>query len=262
VTPEANDRINEFFMQYFCGGKPHLLLDYDGTLAAFRVDRFQSQPWSGVREALARIQREGSTRLAIVTGRPAGEIAPMLKLESPIEVWGLHGAERLYPDGRRELEQAPEATMARLREVQEQLQQDALGGLYEHKENGAVMHWRGYSRQKAKEIESRSRDLFEPLSRLEGLTLLDFESGIELRVGRNKGGAVDAILKETDNGGPVAYLGDDYSDEAAFRSVQRVGKRGFTGLVRRDWRETAAEVWLKPPAEMRIFLDAWAKRVG
>lgn len=263
MTPETMDRLDEFFADFHGNpgrrGRPHLLLDYDGTLAAFRVDRFQSQPFAGVREALERIQRQGSTRLAVITGRPAGEIAPMLGLDPPLEVWGLHGAERLSPDGRRELEQPPPATQEKLEELRCLLRKDSLGGLFEDKANGAVMHWRGHSRKKAAEIERRARALFEPLARLEGLALLDFESGVELRAGRNKGGAAEAILAETDNGGPVAYLGDDLSDEAAFRAVQRLGRRGLSVLVRREWRETAAELWLKPPAELLEFLRRWAK---
>jgi trehalose-phosphatase len=257
LTPETIERLEEFFAPFGGACRPHLLLDYDGTLAAFRVDRFQSRPWAGVRDALRAIQRQGNTRLAIITGRPASEIAPMLGLDPPLEVWGLHGAERLYPDGRRELEAPPPATQAKLEELRAYLRSDSLGGLFEDKANGVVMHWRGHSRQRAAEIERRARELFEPVARMEGLALLDFESGVELRAGRNKGGAVQAILAETDDGGPVAYLGDDLSDEAAFRSVQRLGPRGLSVLVRREWRQTAAEVWLKPPAEMVSFLTMW-----
>ena len=258
MIPETTERLEEFFAQFAGAGRPHLLLDYDGTLAAFRVDRFQSQPYAGVRELLGRIQRDGRTRLAVITGRPAGEIAPMLRLDSPLEVWGLHGAERLYPDGRRELEAAPEATQEKLEEMRALLRRDSLGGLFEDKANGVVMHWRGRSRRVAAEIERRTRDLFEPLARMDGLAFLEFESGLELRTGRNKGGAVEAILAETDDGGPAAFFGDDLSDEAGFRVVQRLGRRGLSAMVRREWRETAAELWLKPPAELLEFLGRWA----
>jgi trehalose-6-phosphatase len=88
------------------------------------------------------------------------------------------------------------------------------------------------------------------------LALLEFEAGLELRVGRNKGGAVEAILAEAGVSGPVAYLGDDLSDEAAFRAMKG---RGLSVLVRREWRETAAEVWLRPPGELKEFLWRWVK---
>jgi trehalose-phosphatase len=234
-----------------------LLLDYDGTLAAFRVDRFTARPWAGVRELLGRIQRQGRTRMAVITGRPAAEIAPMLGLDPPLEVWGLHGAERLYPGGRRELEQAPAATQAKLEALRELLRHDPQGGLFEDKANGVVMHWRGRSRLQAGQIEQRTRALFEPLARMEGLALLDFDGGIELRVGRNKGGAVQAILAEAEVGAPAAYLGDDLSDEAAFQAVNGLGPRGLSVLVRREQRKTAAELWLRPPGDLKNFLERW-----
>ena len=145
----------------------------------------------------------------------------MLALDPPLEVWGLHGAERLYPDGRRELEEPAPATRAIWTSCASMLRRDSLGGLFEDKANGVVMHWRGASPAKAKQIEQRTRALFEPLAKMDGLALLEFEAGLELRAGRDKGGAVEAILNEADAGSPVAYLGDDLTDEAAFRAVNR-----------------------------------------
>lgn len=257
MTSETAARLEKFFSSFTQGAPPLLLLDYDGTLAPFRVDRFTARPWADIRELLGRIQCQGRTRMAIITGRPAAEIAPMLQLDPPLEVWGLHGAERLYPDGRRELEQAPAATQAKLEELRALLRRDPLGGLFEDKANAVVMHWRGRSRLQAGQIEQRTRALFEPLTHLKGLALLDFDCGIELRVGRNKGGAVQAILAEADAGVPAAYLGDDLSDEAAFQAVNGLGPRGLSILVRRHPRNTAAELWLRPPAELKVFLERW-----
>jgi len=234
-----------------------LLLDYDGTLAGFRLDRFKAQPWGGVPKLLARIQRQGRTRMAVITGRPAAEIAPLLGLDPPLEVWGLHGAERLYPDGRRELQEAAPAIAEKLDSLREKLRHDPLGGLFEDKPNAAVMHWRGHSPLTAKHIEKRTRALFEPLAQLDGLALLEFEAGLEIRVGRDKGGAVEEILAEAAPGAPVTYLGDDLTDEAAFRGVNAAQGPHLSVLVRRQWRETAADVWLKPPEELRGFLKRW-----
>ena len=60
-----------------------------------------------MRELLDEIQKDNRTQLTVITGRPAGEINPMLQLAEPVEVWGLHGAERLYADGTREMQEAP-----------------------------------------------------------------------------------------------------------------------------------------------------------
>jgi len=256
LTPEAAEKLEHFFGTFTDSEKPLLLLDYDGTLAPFRIDRFKSRPWAGVHECLVAIQEQNRTNMVVITGRPAAEIAPMLGLATPLEVWGLHGAERLYPDGRRDLEQAPACTQEKLDELRAMLQHDSLGGLVENKANGVVMHWRGASPDKAKRIEKRTRALFEPLTNLEGLAMLRFEAGLELRVGRDKGGAAAMIMAES-VAGPVAFLGDDLTDEAGFEVVNGAGPRGLSVLVRREWRSTAAAVWLRPPGELIEFLEKW-----
>jgi len=256
LTIETRKRLDEFFCAISGAAEPLLLLDYDGTLAPFRVDRFKSRPWAGVRTLLSQIQNQEKTRMVVVTGRPANEIAPLLGVEPAPEVWGLHGSERLYSDGRRELEQVPAAACARLKTLCGQLRGDAFGGLFEEKPNAVAVHWRGIPTAKAKTIEKRTRALFEPLARMDGLNLLEFEAGLELRAGRDKGEAVKALLEETSDGmpHPAAYLGDDLTDEAAFRAIKG---RGLGVLVRRRPRPTQADIWLRPPLQLRHFLKRW-----
>lgn len=124
------------------------------------------------------------------------------------------------------------------------------------------MHWRGIAPKKAREIERRTRALFEPLAQMDGLALLEFEAGLELRAGRDKGAAVEAILEETGAGGPVAFLGDDMTDEVGFRAVNVAPGPHLSVLVRRDLRETAADVWLRPPGELMEFLEDWSETVA
>lgn len=194
--------------------------------------------------------------MVVITGRPAQEIAPLLALNSPLEVWGLHGFERLYPEGRREHQRLPQAVVEKLDELRTQLRQDSFGGLFESKPNAAVMHWRGESPAEASRIEKRTLALFEPAAQIEGLKLQPFEAGVELRAGRDKGGAVVELLAECSGCGPVAFLGDDLTDESAFVALKG---RGFSALVRTEWRETAADVWLRPPEEVKLFLESWLK---
>jgi trehalose 6-phosphate phosphatase len=258
IPRDAVAKLDRFFHQLAqAHHRPLLLLDYDGTLARFRVDRFQARPWAGVRQQLQRIQRHGRTRIAIITGRPAAEIPPMLALDQPVEVWGLHGAERLHPNGYRELQDPPPAARARLDELRAHLRRDSLGALYEDKPNAAVLHWRGHAPARARQIEKRARALFENFAHLEDITLLEFESGLELRAGRDKGGAVRQILEESGKVAPITYLGDDLTDEAAFQAVNSASGPHLSVLMRRSWRATAADVWLRPPAALRTFLARW-----
>jgi trehalose 6-phosphate phosphatase len=256
------ERLEEFFDSLQGVENPLLLLDYDGTLADFRINRFQARPWAGIRELLVQIQQDQRTQLKVVTGRPAGEINPMLQLDVPVEVWGLHGAEHLFADGRREVEPAPPEALSKLDELRGLLKQDSFGGLVEDKPNGVVMHWRGHSPRQIQSIERKTRALFEPAAEVNGLSLLPFEAGIELRVGRDKGGAVQAIIEGAAAGSPVTYVGDDLTDEPAFCAVNKARSPHVSVLMRREWRQTNAEVWLRPPEELRWFLREWMKAVG
>ena len=83
-----------------------------------------------------------------------------------------------------------------------------------------------------------------------------FDGGVELRAGRNKGDAVRLILQSTAANAPVAYLGDDETDEDAFQALEG---RGLGILVRSQLRRSAARVWLRPPGELRRFLAAWLR---
>ncbi len=262
LTPEAANqqaahKLDTFFRALPRAPEPLLLLDYDGTLADFRVDRFKARPWAGVRELLAAIQQQGRTRMAVITGRPPEEIAPMLGLDPPLEIWGLHGAKRLHPDGRAELEHAPPEVRQALETLRRQLRRDALGGLFEDKPNAAVLHWRGHAPSRARQIEQRTRELFEPLARQYGLRLLAFEAGLELRTGRDKGDAVRELLREAGPGAAATYLGDDITDEMAFRAINQAHGPHLSVLMRRRWRQTDADLWLRPPAGLREFLRRW-----
>ena len=88
-----------------------------------------------------------------------------------------------------------------------------------------------------------------------GIYLAEFDGGLELRVsGIDKGSAVRMILADLDVDCPLAYLGDDQTDEDAF---EEIGERGLKVLVGSTLRDTAADVWLKPPDELYGFLDRW-----
>ncbi|MEJ2232354.1 MAG: trehalose-phosphatase [Syntrophobacterales bacterium] len=90
---------------------------------------------------------------------------------------------------------------------------------------------------------------------IEELGLSSRCGGLELRVpGRDKGDAVRTILREANQDGVAAYLGDDLTDEDAFRAIK--GK-GIGILVREELRPTAADLWIEPPEELLTFLSGW-----
>ena len=254
LTPRVD--FAEFVANIACAPSRVLMLDYDGTLAPFDVRPERAVPYPEVSTALTAIVEAGGTRVVVVSGRPAHELVPLLPLAKRPEIWGSHGWERLLPDGARVVEEPT----AQAREALERAAAAACriipdGARLERKLASIALHWRGISEPVAESLRDRALATWQPFARANLLELLAFDGGLELRaVGCNKQVAVKAVLAETEERSAIAYLGDDITDEDAFRAVRA---RGIGVLVRAEFRPTEADVWLKPPHELVAFLDHW-----
>jgi trehalose-phosphatase len=236
-----------------------LLLDYDGTLAPFTPDREHAFPYPEIPELVARIMRTG-TRVVLVSGRPATELLFLSGIHPHPEIWGSHGAERLLPDGSYSVEPPSSLHQAALKTALQSLNACGFSAHVEIKPGGIAAHWRGLPSAERALMEAKIRSLFASQVEDHGLHLLPFDGGLELRApGKNKGDAVSAILHESGSEVAAAYLGDDQTDENAFRAIKG---RGVAILVRPDPRPTVADVWLRPPEELGRFLRDWLTACG
>lgn len=232
-----------------------LLLDYDGTLAPFRIDPQDAIPYPGVREALDTLMAQQDTRVVLVSGRWTRDLLPLLGLKRIPEIWGSHGWERRMPDGRVEMARPAERALQGLAQADSWVEKiHARGGRTELKPACLAIHWRGLDAASAAEIGNIVNEKWALQTRDTGLELHQFNGGVELRVpGRNKGDVVQTIRAEMPDA-LLAYLGDDVTDEDAFR-VLADADLGI--LVRTEFRNTAASLWLTPPEEMLGFLQRW-----
>lgn len=236
-----------------------LLLDYDGTLAPFTIDRTRAYPYREVPGLVSKIMRTG-TRVALISGRPATELLFLSGIHPHPEIWGSHGSERLLSDGSYVVEPPSPEHQAGLKGVSKSLHASGLASHMETKPGGIAIHWRGMKAQERAGIESKTKALFSSAADEYGLQVLPFDGGLELRApGKNKGDAVSAILAEADSGVAAAYLGDDQTDENAFRAIKGYG---LAVLVRPEPRPTMADVWLRPPDELGRFLRDWLVACG
>jgi trehalose-phosphatase len=195
--------------------------------------------------------------VVIISGRWTKDLIPLLKLRQLPEIWGSHGWERLRADGSHEIAKFDVRALRGLAEADRWMEQEGLAKRCEHKPGCLALHWRGLASKKIKEIRSKAMTKWTLLTQDTGLTLSEFDGGLELRVpGRNKGYAVQTILAEMDTGAIAAYLGDDITDEDAFKAIKG---RGLGILVRKEYRQTAADLWLRPPKELMEFLSLWHK---
>jgi trehalose 6-phosphate phosphatase len=233
------------------------MLDYDGTLAPFRIQSEKAIPYPGVRKILNNILKGQQTRVVLISGRWTKDLIPLLGLKRLPEIWGSHGWERLRADGTHEIGKFDVRALRGLAEADRWVDQEGLAKRCEHKPGCSALHWRGLAPKKVQGIRSKAMIRWTLLAKNTGLKLSEFDGGLELRVpGRNKGYAVQTILAEMGNGAMAAYLGDDITDEDAFKAIKG---RGLGILVREEYRQTAADLWLRPPKELLEFLSRWHK---
>ena len=236
-----------------------LLLDYDGTLAPFCVDRTLAFPYPEVPPLIVRIMAQG-TRVVLDQRAPgAGNTFAQRNLV-PSRKYG----EATAWSGSR-----PTAAMKSVRCRPTRII------CWRPKPCCAMPDWRArpkssraesqctgevWIRPRAEKMAREVPRLWRPLLERAPLRLLEFDGGLEIRVaGPGKGDAVRAILRESGPGAAVAYLGDDQTDEDAFHALKG---NGLTALVRPQSRPTAADIWLQPPHELLQFLEEWLRASG
>jgi len=214
-------------------------------------------PYEGVVTLLQSILDARRTRLVVVTGRNAREVHSLLDLDPPPEVWGVHGAQRLRPDGNCETIEVPFFVVRAVEEAQQWLNHQGLGALAEIKPGSIAVHWRRFEQSAASELRARILLGWFRIAERGSLKLYEFDGGVEMRMADlDKGDAVRTVLNETGPDVPIAYLGDDTTDECAFRALD---ERGLTVLVRPAPRKTSAQVWIRPPEELLDFFSGWER---
>jgi trehalose-phosphatase len=257
INPEID--IDVFFRTLSGSKNRALFLDYDGTLAPFQKQRNKAFPYPGIREVLDRMIQSGRTKVVIVSGRRLDELIPLLGLSQFPEVWGSHGGERRLTNGTYFAEPLPDATVKMVSSLKAWVEQAGWEDLLEIKPLGLAIHWRGLNPDRVEEIKQRTRARLPSNMEKDGLTIHDFDGGLELRPkGIDKGRAVKTSLQELGPDGIGAYLGDDLTDEDAFKAIKN---HGIGVLVRNELRKTRADVWLRPPEELLDFLNRWTASI-
>ncbi len=219
------------------GGALLLLSDFDGTLAPLASDPADVRASPAVREALAVLPTLPDVRVAIISGRDIADLRGRLGIPRLI-YGGCHGLEVSGP----ELAfRHPEAERQRplIEAVASCLAQSARGvpGMrVEPKTLGVAVHYREVAPEDMTEVESRvERALRQPAARFQ---VLRGKHVVEIlpHVGWNKGACAlwirSQLLPRLHTPVRMVYVGDDVTDELAFRALHtkattiRVGPEG------------------------------------
>jgi trehalose-phosphatase len=253
-----------------------LMLDYDGTLAPLQINPEAARPRPRLLNLVARIAAAGEagvtggtggpgasaagrravthSLVAIVSGRTLPDLERLVGRHSVILV-GEHGWDVHWPGRAPVHHPLPEPAAAGLRRAAAAATAAGFARHLERKRCAVILHTRGLAPSHA---EAMARACAAPwaLEAAAGALRLDrIDGGVELRAtARDKGTAVLELVAAAPPGAAAVCLGDDVSDEDAFRAV---APYGFGLRVGPDERPSHAAGRLPTNDDVEAFLAAW-----
>ncbi len=233
-----------------------VLADFDGTLAEFHPNPAAPMLTEIRREWLRDIAAQPLTFAGIVSGRRIADLRRRASLPPHCYYAGLHGME-IEQAGRRW--QHPHLDLARadvqaLFPVLETVVEQYPGALLEDKSVSVAVHVRAVAYDKRAEALAVAEACAAPwlasgrLRRLEGSLVVEFLPNLACHKGDATEWIVEDVQARTGLRAWVVFLGDDVTDEDAFRAITR----GLGVLV--GSRQTAASHQLDGIADVDTLL--------
>lgn len=234
-----------------------VLCDFDGTLCEFHPDPGAVWMPSSIGEALDAIATRTDATVGLVTGRRIDDVRRRAGLSASVYYAGLHGleieveGERFrHPDIGTERDLIHRLADAMSAEL------SSLGGVFlEDKDVSIVAHFR----EASPEVQAYVPEIFErharPYIKSGRLRIMKGSCARELlpKIDWHKGSAViwicDRVAQHHGSAWPV-YIGDDLTDEDAFRALKRTG----LGIAASD-RVSGAAYRIEGPSEVEALLN-------
>ena len=255
MIPSALEHVQEIARG---GDRLAVFLDYDGTLTP--IVSHPEDAW--LQDSMRQTLRSLAARVpvAILSGRDLDDVRGRVLVDGVIYA-GSHGFDIAGAGGlRRELGAAylPVLDTAEM-ELREALD-EIPGALLERKHFSVAAHYRNVNENDAfrvalavDAVAARHREL----RRMGGKKVYELLPDIDW----NKGKAVlwlsETLGLERGNALPI-YIGDDRTDEDAFRALEN---RGVAICVSEQPQVTAANYWLKNPEDVERFLQKITDRL-
>ncbi|HEX6217910.1 MAG TPA: trehalose-phosphatase [Sphingomicrobium sp.] len=222
-----------------------LFLDLDGTLVDFAPLPGDIVVGRDLQDILRDLHDRLGGRLAVVSGRALHDLGHHLEIDH-LPAAGSHGLERRHASGETHRPEATKALSDAFAEITETATFEGLH--FENKPLSLAVHYR-----QRPDLADQIIPQIESIARRHGLLVQKGAMVVEVRPkGPNKGDAVRAFMSEPPFkfGRPV-FVGDDLTDEAAFRAARELG--GHAVLVG-EMRETEAQFRLPDVAAVRAWL--------
>lgn len=241
------------------GGRHLLLLfDFDGTLAHFSPDPDAVYLEPEVRRLLASLALKSNSTVGIISGRRLPDLEKRLKIPGEVYVAGFHGLE-IHSPGETFMHPEAASATATMRAIAESMRSHlpALPGAFiEDKVFSIALHYR----EAAPAVRVVAQSWFMEAARehvdsgrlrvLPGACVVELLPGVSW----HKGSALQWIRERIERvHGPTftVYVGDDVTDEDAFRAV---GPEGMT--ISASDRASGAEFSVNGPEGVERLLDS------
>jgi trehalose 6-phosphate phosphatase len=257
MIPSALDHIDEIVAA--AGGKrPAVFLDYDGTLA--HIVSHPQDAWlsDSMRQTLRLLAAR--VPVAILTGRDLDDVRGRVLVDGIVYA-GSHGFDIAGAGGlRRELGAAYlpvlDTAETELREALDEIP----GAQLERKHFSVAAHYRNVSENDAPRVGlavdavgAKHREL----RRMDGKKVYELLPDIDWNKGKAMLWLLETLGLQDRHALPI-YIGDDHTDEDAFRALE---KRGAGILVSEHPQLTTASYWLNNPEEVEGFLQKITDRL-
>jgi alpha,alpha-trehalase len=234
-----------------------VFLDYDGTLTPI-VRRPEDAVMSEETRRVVRALAQRFT-VAVVSGRDLADVQSRVSIEG-ITYSGSHGFEIAIGDGRvlesEEVIRYLPALDAAERELMFVLA-GIPGAQVERKRFSVAAHYRNVDDDRRSEVTQLVDQVLEnhpDLRMTRGKMVFDLQPALEWDKGAAFLWIIRALGLDSCETLPI-YVGDDITDEDAFREIQ---PRGIGVLVREGVRTTAAQYAVESTDEVRQFLEQLA----
>jgi trehalose 6-phosphate phosphatase len=252
--------LDQFFRQVREEPRRLLALDYEGVLRPILEADDDPEGPSSTHTLLNSMLAARHTRVVVASERPAHDLPPLLRLTTPVEIFGSNGLEHLRPHGaytrlerpaRAEAGFAQAHTWCAVRGIDHCLEQQ-LARVTLRRDTlppGAATH-----------LWDEVVDQWVLIAWPAGLELRANDERIELITERDaKDRLVERLLDEAGEGAAFAYLADGLDDERAFRALRG---RGLGVLVTRTPRKTFASLQIATGDETIQFLRRWHQQAN
>lgn len=243
------DRLRATDGLYFC-------TDFDGTLSGITEDPDAPELVAANRDVLETLRDHKRVRVAVISGRELADLRPRVGIED-IEYAGNHGLE-IHRNGETTVHPVAEKRRDDLEEIVADIEERLADTdcFVENKSVSATVHYR-----EAPEQAERVRKIVENAVERVAPEGFDRSAGkgiVELTpaIAWDKGRALSMLTAEH-AGWLAMYVGDDTTDEAAFRALGDTGISIHVGPGER----TVADYRIENPKAVEELLD-WFRTTG